>query len=76
MDCSQPGSSVHGIFQARILEWGAFPTPGDLSDLGIEPASLVLPAHLHWQADSLSLVTEYYTYLTIIVYYNKLKKKS
>ena len=23
MDCSQPGSSVHGIFQARILEWGA-----------------------------------------------------
>ena len=23
MDCSLPGSSVHGIFQARILEWGA-----------------------------------------------------
>ena len=23
MDCSPPGSSVHGIFQARILEWGA-----------------------------------------------------
>ena len=23
MDCSQPGSSVHGIFQARVLEWGA-----------------------------------------------------
>ena len=23
MDCSQPGSSVHGIFQARILEWVA-----------------------------------------------------
>ena len=23
MDCSRPGSSVHGIFQARILEWGA-----------------------------------------------------
>ena len=28
MDCSLPGSSVHGIFQARVLEWGAiaFPT--------------------------------------------------
>ena len=24
MDCSQPGSSVHGIFQARILEWVAY----------------------------------------------------
>ena len=25
MDCSSPGSSVHGILQARILEWGAIP---------------------------------------------------
>ena len=23
MDCSLPGSSVHGIYQARVLEWGA-----------------------------------------------------
>ena len=23
MDCGPPGSSVHGIFQARVLEWGA-----------------------------------------------------
>ena len=23
MDCSPPGSSVHGIFQARVLDWGA-----------------------------------------------------
>ena len=23
MDCSLPGSSAHGIFQARVLEWGA-----------------------------------------------------
>ena len=30
MDCSLPGSSVHGIFQARVLEWGAiaFSTKG------------------------------------------------
>ena len=26
MDCSLPGSSVHGIFQARVLEWGAIIT--------------------------------------------------
>ena len=25
MDCSPPGSSVHGVFQARILEWAAIP---------------------------------------------------
>ena len=23
MDCSPPGSSIHGVFQARVLEWGA-----------------------------------------------------
>ena len=27
MDCSPPGSSVHGILQARILEWVAIPIP-------------------------------------------------
>ena len=26
MDCSLPGSSVHGILQARILEWAAMPS--------------------------------------------------
>ena len=29
MDCSLPGSSVHGIFQARVLEWGAIAFSGD-----------------------------------------------
>ena len=24
MDCSLPGSSIHGLFQARVLEWGAY----------------------------------------------------
>ena len=30
MDCSLPGSSVHGIFQARVLEWGAIAFSSDL----------------------------------------------
>ena len=30
IDGSPPGSSVHGIFQARVLEWGAIATPYDL----------------------------------------------
>ena len=39
MDCSPPGSSIHGISQARVLEWLPFPSPGDLPDPGIEPVS-------------------------------------
>ena len=44
MDCSLPGFSVHGILQARILEWVPFPSPGDLPDPGIEPRSPALEA--------------------------------
>ena len=40
MDCSLPGSSVHGILWARILEWVALPSSRDFPDLGIEPESL------------------------------------
>ena len=32
MDCSLPGSSAHGIFQARVLEWGAIAFSGTLSN--------------------------------------------
>ena len=31
MDCSLPDSSVHGIFQARVLEWGAIATQNYIS---------------------------------------------
>ena len=44
MDCSPPGFSVYGIFQARMLEWVAIPISGDLPDPGIEPVSSALPA--------------------------------
>ena len=44
MSCSLPGSSIHGIFQARVLEWIAFPSPGDLPNPGIEPRSPALQA--------------------------------
>ena len=40
-DCShQVLLSVHEILQARILEWVAIPSPGDLPNPGIKPASL------------------------------------
>ena len=46
MDCSPPGSSVHGILQARILEWVAttwifLEHQGDLPDPGIEPRQIL-----------------------------------
>ena len=44
MDCSLPGSSVHGIFQARVLEWDAISFPGVLTNPGIEPGSPTLQA--------------------------------
>ena len=36
MDYSPPGSSVHGILQAGILEWVAMPSSGGLLDPGVE----------------------------------------
>ena len=44
MDCSLPGSSVHGISQARILECVAISSSRDLLDPGIELTFLVSPA--------------------------------
>ena len=41
--CGPPGSSVHGILQARVLEGVAMPSSGDLPDPGIKPASLRSP---------------------------------
>ena len=34
MDCSLPGSSIHGIFQARVLEWVAIAFSDNVGELG------------------------------------------
>ena len=44
MDCSLPGSSLHGILQPRILEWVAISFSRDLPNPGIEPGSPTLRA--------------------------------
>ena len=49
MDCSPPGFSVHGILQAKILDWVAMPSSRGSSDPWIEPMSPAL------QVDSLLL---------------------
>ena len=52
MDCSPPGSSVHGILQARMLERVATPPPpGDLPDQGSNSSLLLLS----WRVDSVLL---------------------
>ena len=63
-NCSPPDSSVHGIIQARILEWvaifllqGIFPT---------QRSNLHLLWLLHWQADSLPLGKPSYGQCTIL----------
>ena len=42
MDCSPPGSNVHGVLQARILEWFSISSCRDLPDPVIKPNSSVL----------------------------------
>ena len=44
MDCSLPGSSVHGIFQARVLEWGASSFSRGSPHAEIKPGSPALQA--------------------------------
>ena len=52
MDCSPPGSSVHGTFQARILEWVAISFSRIFPTKELNPSLLCL---LHWEAGSLAL---------------------
>jgi len=55
MDCSPPGSSVHGILKARVLEWGAIDKPRQcikkqryyFSDKGPYSQSYVFPVVMH-----------------------------
>ena len=51
MDCILPGSSVHGILQARILEWVAI----SFSRGFFQPRDQTVLCLLHWQAHSLPL---------------------
>ena len=53
MDGSLPGSSVHGIFQARVLEWGAiaFSTPTAVKVAGVTPWTHHMRVKRAYQAD-------------------------
>ena len=50
MHCSQPGSSVHGILQARLQEWAVIHFSRDLPNPGIEPKSPALQVDSYCQS--------------------------
>ena len=50
MDCCLPGSSVHGIFQARVLEWGAIAFSNRINILAIvNNAAMILGVQISFQ---------------------------
>ena len=67
MDHSLPGSSVHGILQARIVEWVAIHSSRDLPAPEIKPESLTSPAlaggfftiHATWEAQLSGYINPY-----------------
>ena len=53
VNCRPPGSSVHGILQARILEWVV--TPSSMGSFQPRDQTHIFCISLHWQMDSLLL---------------------
>ena len=47
MECSPPGSSVHGIFQARVLEWGAITFSVTSGHVSIKDRNSDLKRYMH-----------------------------
>ena len=47
MDCSLPGSSIHGIFQARVLEWGAIAFSMTNLDSVLKSRDITLTTNVH-----------------------------
>ena len=85
LNCNPPGSSVHKIFQARILGWLTIPSPGDLPYLGMEPMSFgsciggqVLYHNATWEAllvDIVLLINFWFCCLCFWCFIQKKKKK-
>ena len=76
MDCSQPGSSVHGILQARVLEWVVIP----FSKGSIQPRGWIFNSydshigrrvlyHLHHLGSSLHSIYSLLLYRQVVIFY-------
>ena len=69
MDCSLPGSSIHGIFQVRILEWGAIAFSASINTIGFKSTILQLyftcsrcSLHLSFFSAFFGLIEDLYSY--------------
>ena len=60
MGCSLPGFSIHGIFQARILEWGAIAFSGKRVKLGIKKKKIVS----HFESETMLSENRFYLFVT------------
>ena len=57
MDCSPPGSSIHGILQARVPEWGAIAFSVDKDDINISNCIIRKIDICHWDgSDSVKVI--------------------
>ena len=77
LDCSPPGSSVHGISQEQYWSGLPFPSPGDLSDPGMKLVSLLSPAlatgfftnFATWEVDAMFMYTFIYFKILHLAYH-------
>ena len=63
MDCSPPGSSIHGIFQARLLEWVA-----ECGRPGFNPWVRKIPWRRAWQFTSVFLPGDFHGQRSLVGY--------
>ena len=73
MDCRPPGSSVHGILQARTLEWAAISSSRGSSDPGIKPVSASISCiagnSLPTEPPQSPHICEFFSFLLIVNFY-------
>ena len=87
VDCTPPGSTVHGILQARTVEWAEWPPPGNLPNPTTEPHLLSLwhwffTSHATWEAPhsciyilqiKIGILTRPHTWRMFLLWYSFLR---
>ena len=73
MDCSPPGSSIHGILQANVLEWGAIAFSGlcRLTSLNSAGQARTLETEVRSNVAVLNLEVEFFPFQGILVFFHK-----
>ena len=75
MDCSLPGSSVHGIFQARVLEWGSIVFSGENIIWSHQIPQILLKSPVSSLAKSTKITQQWALYFFLIVWSQSTEEK-